>query len=664
MSKKMQKGISIRLKLIVIVIPIVLALIISFFALARNVVLKTSQEKLQASSQVNAEEISIWTGRIFSELDIFLHTIENGNFADDAEILKYMETTVDLNEAYPVGLYMGDDKGAYLDGSGWVPGADWVLTERDWYVDGKDNTEFAFGEPYYDSMTGQVCVSASVRVDYPSAVRVLATDVYLDYVSGLVSDISETGEVDAFLVTKDSRTIIAHIDEDMMAVTLGSEGIDSLYANVGKALEEDKSGIVSVKGDNGKYYVCLNPIENTDWYLVTYVTEQKVLSHLYKMELIMFLIAVVAASILIVVILNMMNSVVKPIGKMTKAIDRIAEGDFSDNLVIKGNDEISVMSNNMQIFITQMRDTISEISNIAGWLERQSVENEQISDVLSKSANRQDEEMEMLDAMIEQLAKSAQDASEKMESLAALTQNADSEGAIAEKLMQESVDMSQNGKKDMEQINNGMININTSIIILSEQFKSVSNIVTQIVDMVNLIVEIASETNLLALNASIEAARAGEAGKGFSVVAQQISKLAANSSVAADKISNLTIEIRSTVDTAVMYMNASVEEVQTNVGIVAGASATFGELYQKVDETNKRVKQMIELVNEVDEVSKQVEEITKGQLQATEKIANSTDELKQHTLNVSEGCRTVADGADKMKEESTELIERMNKFKV
>ncbi len=664
MSRQKKKGISIRLKLIVIVIPIVLALIISFFALASNVVLKTSQDKLQASAQVNAEKISKWTDGIFSELNVYKNSVENGGFADDEATLKYLETTYELHEAYPLGLYMGDERGIYLDGSGWVPDDDWVLVERDWYVDGKDNPEFAFGEPYYDSMTGQVCVSASVRIDYDAAVRVLATDVYLDYVSGLVEDISSEGEVNAFLVTKENQTIIAHIDEEMMAVSLGDEKLDSLYTSIGEALEADKSGMISVNGGDGKYYVCMNPVDNTDWYLVTYVAKSKVLTDLYQMEFIMVLIAVVAAAILIIVILNMMNRIVKPIGKMTSVIDRIAEGDFSENLEIKGNDEIAVMSNNMQTFITQMRDTISELCSIAGWLERQSVDNGQISDSLKESASNQNKEMEMLDTMVEQLTRSAEEASAKMESLAELTQNADIEGETAERLMQESVNMSQNGKRDMEQINNGMININTSIVILSEQFQNVSNIVTQIVDMVNLIVEIASETNLLALNASIEAARAGEAGRGFSVVAEQIGKLAANSSSAADKISNLTVEIRSTVDTAVMYMNSSVEEVKNNVGIVEDASATFSELYQKVEETSQRVKQMIELVDKVDEVSKQVEEISKAQLEATEQIAGSTDELNQHTQNVSESCRIVAEGADKLREESAELIERMNKFKV
>lgn len=68
-------------------------------------------------------------------------------------------------------------------------------------MDGKDNDTFSFGEPYYDSLTGDVCVSASVHVDYADAVRVLATDVYLDYVAQLMTDISNEGSINAFLVT-------------------------------------------------------------------------------------------------------------------------------------------------------------------------------------------------------------------------------------------------------------------------------------------------------------------------------------------------------------------------------------------------------------------------------------------------------------------------------
>ncbi len=659
-----KKGMSIRLKLICIVIPIVLVLVVSFFALARNMVDKTSKEKLESESLVYTEQISSWTNQIFGELQIYLDTIETGGFKNDDEILAYMETSVDKNEAYSVGLYMGDDSGVYLDGSGWVPGDDWVLVERDWYIDGKDNEELAFGEPYYDSMTGQVCVSASVLVDYDKATRVLATDVYLDYVSSLMTEISDKSDVEALLVTTGTQTVIAHIDENMMAVTLDSDDIDSLYNNIGKHVADGKTGFVSVDGDDGEYYVCMNPVEHSDWYLVTYVKEKTVMSGLHKMELYMIVIAIIAAIILILVILRIMNKVVKPVQKMTDIIDRIAEGDFSQNIETQGNDEIARMSNNMQEFITQMRATIAEIGYIAGTLDKQSVRNEQVSDTLKDSSENQANEMNMLEQMVEQLSTAADEASAQMDGLAALIEQAHVEGESADVLMRESVDLSQSGKDNMEQIVEGMDRINDSITTLSNHIDSVGRIVSQIGNMVHMIVDIADETNLLSLNASIEAARAGEAGKGFAVVAEQIGKLAANSSIATDEISKLTAEIEETVSNAVEYMNYSNDEVQANTEMISIASSTFEDLYGKIGETSGKVKHMINLVTEVDTVSKQMEEIFGSQMQATEQIVQSAEELNKQTKNVTEGSHTVAENAGELQRESMELMNRISRFRV
>ena len=662
MMKK--KSTSLRTKLIGIIVPIVILIIVSFFILARNMVLQISKDELLAQSQVSAEKITAWTQQIFGELKIYKDTIETGGFESDAEILAYMEGSVEKSEAYPVGLYMGDDNGVYLDGSGWVPGDDWILVERDWYVDGKDNEEFAFGDPYYDSMTGDTCVSASVRVDYPSAVRVLATDVYLDFVVGLITEIASREDVGAFLVTKGTNTIIAHPDTEMLAQTLDTEGYDSLYANVGEAINEGKDGVISIKGDASKYYVALNQIENTDWYLVTYITERDMLSDLHWMEMYMVLIALAATIILVFGILRITNQVVRPVQKVTGVIGQIAEGDFTQDLEVSGSDEIAVMSNNMQMFISNMRNTITEINHTAQWLNKQSLANEQVSNSLIDASKNQEGSMSLMGKLAEILSGQAAEVSNRMDYLAELVRKTHEDGNLAKSLMGESVGMSQSGKKDMEHINEGMISINQSISTLSAQIEKVGQAMAQIDDMVSMIMDIAEETNLLSLNASIEAARAGESGRGFAVVAEQIGKLAANSSTAADDIAKLTEEINHTVSAAVEDMEASVVEVEKNVSIVSEAKTTFVNLYGKVEETSRRVEQMIDSIGKVNEVANQLDAIMEKQNIVASQISDSAKEMSETTESMTTSSSIVAESAEELKKESVELMEKMNQFRV
>ena len=663
----MRKQIGIRVKLIFVVIPVVLVIIFSFFALSRRMLIRQAEENLISESLVHTSEISAWADGILKEIAVYVDAINSGIFADDDEILRYMETSLDRNDSYPVGLYMGDDAGVYLDASGWVPDDDWVLVERDWYLEGKDHETITFGEPYYDSQTGQVCVSASVKMNKPDVCRVLAADIYLDYVSGLMSEITIGDSGKAFLVAKSPQTVLAHPDASMIDVSLTDRGIDSFYLNVSERLQSGGSGLNEIRGDKGTYFVCIHNIEQTDWCLITYISKADVLSDLRKLQVIMVCIALIAAIVLIVAIIWMMNQVVKPVQQVTNVLSDVAAGDFSKNIPLGDkarNDEIAGMSNSMQIFLEKMRGIISDISSTAEWLNQQAQANGTVSKSLRVSADEQRNAMATLNEMVQELSDTANQAAEGMEGLANIIHQTRSEGADAGAVMQETVRASEDGHAAMKKIEVSMGWIEETMGSLETQIRQTEGAVSQIGNMVNLILDIAEETNLLALNASIEAARAGEAGRGFVVVAEQIGKLAANSSVAADEISKLTVSIKETVARAASHMEQGVGRVKESILMIESTAKTFDGVFSQVEQTDVIIRRMLALVDKVDSVASEMMGTAKEQLSVTEQITHSTELLDGYTKNVNDNSESVAESAKALEKQSGKLSESMNQFRV
>ena len=286
-----------NIKLVCTIVPIVLVMIIVYFMLVRQEILTLSREKLTLESQYYAEEISAWAKSVLSEATIYKDMIEKLGLQNEATY-ELMYTSVDSHEAYPFGLYLGDDQGNYFDASGWIPDEDFVVTERDWYKEGLKHDRFAFGEPYVDAMTGGTCVSISSRLKTGPAVTVLSADVYLDYASRLSAEIASDNLEHAFFVTRDSRLIIADSDASMIGTTLSAEHESMLYQNVSRLLDAGKTGQHDILGDESLYLVNISTIPDTGWYFVTCMNRNEVLKGLWRIEFPMMLIAVIASVLL------------------------------------------------------------------------------------------------------------------------------------------------------------------------------------------------------------------------------------------------------------------------------------------------------------------------------------------------------------------------------
>ncbi len=299
MRKKVKIS-SVGLRLIFSVMLIVLPLLIMLHVLVRQEVRDLSREKLALQSQNGAKAVGEWAEQILGELDIYKDMIEQVGI-DDPQVFELMGTSYPGHEAYPYGLYWGDVQKNYFDSSGWVPDADYVPAERIWYQEGLTRDHFGFGEPYVDVMTGDVCVSASARVNNSPVESVVAADVYLDYASKVVADITGGKIGYAFFVTGNSRIILADSSDTMVGQPLNSEENILLYRNVDHLLAQGRVGQQEVEGEDGSYITNIIYIEAVDWYFVTCMNNTVAMRNLDRILTIMAVVSFVACILLVIV---------------------------------------------------------------------------------------------------------------------------------------------------------------------------------------------------------------------------------------------------------------------------------------------------------------------------------------------------------------------------
>lgn len=668
MSKEKQKKRGMKGKLIGLLLPcvaaVLLLIIVFSYRMSVRIVNDSATGQLKAEAQAVTNDVSGWIVEKISILNTVRGILENNTMTEE-EILAYLAYTVSLNEAMPSGVYIGDADNNYLDPI-WTPEAGFIPSERDWYKEGMTHETIALGIPYLDARSGNFIVSATSKVsNVLGKDAVMSSDISLAAMSDTIAQytVLDTGYCFMADMSKEEMVILAHPDADFVGLTSTELAADSLEAEALKYYKEDKL-VQTISAGGTEYLLAVNHITDSNLAIFSCATMDSILEDTRQLLTIFSVIFVLSLLLIAVVIERMTHQIVRPIRGLTDDIKEMSEGNFRIEIAAKGNDEVGIMSRQLDVFMNNMRRMIKDIDNASEKMTGQAQNSIKISETLHNSAQTQAISMKELNSTVGQMSQSIMEIAGSASSLADIVTKAGQSGKMANSRMEETVELSREGKENMETIAAAMEQIDHSVSKLQEVVTAVGASAEEIIKFVDIIGDIASQTNLLSLNASIEAAHAGEAGRGFAVVAQEIGQLADTSSDAVVKISKLTEEIHARVSDTVEKTAESLQCIKENSKYVAKACDTFDVIFGTIADVKTAMNDIVEDIHEVDEVATSVAAITQEQSAGTEEILATVENLAQLAGDVTDNSQIVAEDAEMLAETADVLSEHMKMFQV
>lgn len=480
---------------------------------------------------------------------------------------------------------------------------------------------------------------------------------YDEYAKSL-SDVKLEGMDSSYVyVVKNDGTMLYHPTKEKV----GQPVENAVIKGVVQQLQDGKKpGTTVVEYDfNGTTKYSAYTILNNENILVLTADESEALAGITTVTGVAVGIIAIVVLIAIIISFIMGRRLMRPLVKVSTIIEDVANGNIeADFSVVKeSNDEIGLIIEKMKELTQSLGSIVGKIRNSSDTMSSNSYE---LNDTSSQTLAANNEISKAVEDVAEGSTGMAASISKINENLLEMSNETKDINASVDEIKNQTVAVQDSSKimndkiKSMQDSSHKM---DEGISAISKRIETVNTTVDKVSNIVSVIEEISSETNLLSLNASIEAARAGDAGKGFAVVAQEIRVLSDNTNTELENIkqiiSSLVEECRYCVQTSgtIVEDNAKQkEEIKAVLDEFGSLDEQIQKTAEKADEIEELVTAMIELNDDITKSSNSLTDVSAANAAATEEMNANIEELNAMMHGVSEMAGHMNDESDGLKE--------------